>query len=272
MTDVAPTLAALLGEAIPASSQGQILTSMLVLDPARKDSLEKALEVQQNRLAAAYESAIESGSAPLPEIQDPLLTSQIAMEAARYTRQSAERLPRLLLAGLAALLPGVFLYRQWRRDWSGRRIIIWSLGGAMLYLLVFNLQYLLLGRRAYSLSYVNGVTSFLLPFGTAILVAFGVSWLVASVGLGGFRPGPRRAAELSLDLGLANLYLLYLPALWSFTLNGITATWTLPDMTSSSVALFSLVQVVAVALLSLAFAGLSALVVTVKRRSLAGRE
>ncbi len=75
-----------------------------------------------------------------------------------------------------------------------------------------------------------------------------------------FQAGPRRAAETSLGFVFLTIYLLALPILVSFAVNGILVTWTLPEFYTSYLALLSLIQWIFVAALGLLLAGAAGLI------------
>ncbi|HEX7976530.1 MAG TPA: hypothetical protein VF498_19120 [Anaerolineales bacterium] len=139
------------------------------------------------------------------------------------------------------------------------RAIAWLLAGAVVYLLVFNFRYAILDGRTYSLSSVTGATDLILYCALTAAASLLVGWLVSLLGMGAFRQGPRQAAGSTLGLVLVITYLLMLPVLWSYTLNGALVTWTLPDFASAFLAFISLIQILMVAILGLVFAGLGAL-------------
>jgi hypothetical protein len=257
MVDVAPTLAATLGANIPASSQGHVLTQMLELSPDQLRNIQSALEVQQSQMVDLYGSAIgrlvavESG-------EDVVAAHQSALEAAQAARLNAERLPRAFLALIVMLLPVAVMFLRRRRE------LIWFFGGAVLYTVLFNLRYAVLDRRTYSLSSVLSADELIAYCASTALMALVISWLVASLGLKAFRRGPRQASELVLGVILTTVYLLSLPVLWSFALNGATVTWTLPDMASIFLAFISLIQMLLVAALGLVLTGLTALIVKLR--------
>jgi hypothetical protein len=253
MVDVAPTLAALLGANIPASSQGQVLTQMLDLSPDQQQAIERALEAQQSQLVELYQAAIGRQVAVEPGT-DLVAAHQAAMEAARDARLKAERLPRTILALAVVLVPAGVMF------WKRGRTLGWLLAGAVLYLILFNLRYALLDGRTYSLSSVASADELLLYCAITAALALIIAWLITSFGLGAFRRGPRRASELVLALTLVILYLLLLPVLWSFALNGALVTWTLPDMGSMFLAFISLIQFLVVSVFGLVLAGLTALI------------
>jgi hypothetical protein len=252
MVDVAPTLATLLGANIPASSQGHVLTQMLDLDQAQQAALDAALEAQQRQMVSLYQAAIGRQVAVEPG-EDTVAAYQLALESARSARLAAARLPRAVLALAVVLIPAAVIF------WKRGRDMAWLFGGAILYLILFNLRYAVLDGRTYSLSSVASADELLLYCATTALVALIIAWLVSSLGLKAFRRGPRQASEVALGLTLLTAYLLLLPVLWSYVLNGVRVTWTLPEMSSMFLAFISLIQILVVAVAGLALTGLTAL-------------
>jgi hypothetical protein len=254
MVDVAPTIAAMLGAGIPASSQGHVHTEMLELPSGREAAIWDALKVQQSGLAAAYGTAIGREVADAPS-DDPVAATQAAMAAARAARLNAERLPRAILALVLALVPAAFLVR--RRG----RTVAWLLVGALAYVVLFHLRYAVLGGWGYSLSSVTGETDLILTVGGGVLLALPVAWLCVALALGIFRRqdgGPRRAAEITLGLALVIVYLLALPVLLSYAANGLLVTWTLPSFAIVFAGFLSALQALFVALGGLVLAGVAA--------------
>lgn len=260
MVDVAPTLTVLLGANLPASSQGRPRTEMLALRTAQQAGVEQALAQQQEALLAAYQAAVGLQIQPLSGIQDPLLASQFSLESARIARLNSERLPRLLVAVLVALLPVLLLYRRWRAGGLSLRVLEIAWGGAALYLLLFHARFAWLDRRNYSFSTVSSPADILLYLPLTSGAALAISWLVAAFAGGDLRRGPGASAGAVLRLTAATQYLLLLPALWSFVLNGARVSWSLPDFASGTLALFTLIQIPLVAIFGFVLAGLAALV------------
>jgi hypothetical protein len=253
MVDVAPTLATLLGANIPASSQGHVLTRMLDLDEAREKAIDAAFVAQQSQIVELYQAAI--GRQVAVELgNDTVAAYQLALEAARRARLTAERLPRAALALVVVLIPAVAIF------WKRGRDMLWLFGGAILYLILFNLRYAVLDGQTYSLSSVASADKLLLYCALTALLASIIAWSVVSLGLKVYRRGPRRASEVALGLTLVTAYLLSLPVMWSYVLNGVRITWTLPEMSSMFLAFISLIQILVVAVVGLVLTGLTALV------------
>jgi len=213
MVDVAPTLAAVLGANVPASSQGHVRTEMLALTPDQLSAIQNALEAQQGQLVDLYQTAIGRQVAVEPG-EDAVTTHQAALAAARSARLNAERLPRALLALIVVLLPAIVMLRKRGRD------LAWLLGGAVLYQVLFNLRYAVLDGRTYSLSSVVSADELILYCATTALIALVISWLVASWGSGAFRREPRQAAELALGLTLVTVYAIAAGALELYAQRG----------------------------------------------------
>jgi len=80
------------------------------------------------------------------------------------------------------------------------------------------------------------------------------------LGLKTFHREPGEASWLTLELTLVTVFLLALPVVWHFMLNGIMATWTLPDQASMFLAFISILQILVVSISGLVLIGLSALI------------
>jgi len=253
MVDVAPTLSAMLGVAIPASSQGHVLTEMLHLSDDQLQVLEDRLQQQQGRLLSLYQTAIGRQVAVQPG-EDVVTAHQLALEASRAARLRAERLPRALLALALLLLCAAVIFRRRGRE------LAWLLAGALLYLVLFNLRYAVLDGRTYSLSSVASADELIAYSASTALLAMLGSWLVTALGLRVFRRGARQAGGLVLGLTLLVLFLLSIPVLCSYVLNGALITWTLPHMSSMFLGFISLIQMLLVAVVGLLLAGLTALI------------
>ncbi|HEY5270318.1 MAG TPA: alkaline phosphatase family protein, partial [Anaerolineales bacterium] len=250
MVDIAPTLAALLGTNIPATNQGHVLTKMLTLTSEQDVAIENALKAQQSQLFTAYTTAI--GSTASVGDGEIVSATQIALNQARAGRLASERVWRNVVAALLAILPGYLLFL--RKD----RRILWLMAGAVLYVLLFNLRYAVIDGRTYSLASVESTTWLITYSATTAAVAVILGWLVPMFGLSAFKAGPRKAAETALGTIWFCIYLLALPILLSFAINGFTVTWTLPEFYTLFIGLLSLIQSMIVAAVGLLLVGLSA--------------
>jgi len=259
MVDIAPTLAAILGLNIPASTQGQVRTEMLQLTAEQVTGIEIAQDQQQAALAAAYVNAL---GAEIPQDEDGnvVFEPQRVMELVRKEQVNAERLPRLLLAGVLALIPLGVLGWVWKKGTG------WLVIGTLVYHLVFNLWYALVNGKGYTFSYVVGPMELVLDGVITALLAFAAGWLVVVLGRRMFKLGARKAVECTFALMLVILYTLTLPILWSLAWDGLFVGRFLPDFTRSYVALLAMVQGLAVGVVTLLFAGIAAGVAALKGR------
>ncbi|MGB8214613.1 MAG: alkaline phosphatase family protein [Anaerolineales bacterium] len=251
--DVAPTVAALLGTNLPASTEGRVLTEMLNLAPAYAAKIQAAEIIQKKRLFQAYTTAINAQPARPPDPSDSF-SYAIAMLDARAARLASERTWRNLAAIALAVLPAYFLVI------SGKKKFLWLAGGAVVYVLIFNFCYAILENQTYSLSAVESQNGFIIITAVTASIALVIAWLISMLRLRAFQAGPRNAAETSLGFILFTLYLLALPILVNFAVNGILVTWTLPEFYTAYIALLSLIQWVLVAMFGLVLAGAAALV------------
>ncbi len=252
MVHVAPTVAVLLGTNLPASAQGRPLTEMLALSAEQESTLQQAVSEQQRTLVQAYGEAIGVPVA-LPAGALTVEQAQTALERARLTRLGGERVWRNVVAVFLAVLPGYLLIlRKERRA-------LWPLAGAAVYLAVFFARYLLLDNNTFGLSWIPGITEFILYIAVTSGVSLIAGWLVTLFGGRARRATPRQAAESTLAFVWFVLYLLALPILLNFAVNGVTVTWTLPQFTILYLGFLSLVQWLFVAALGLTLTGVSAL-------------
>jgi hypothetical protein len=157
-------------------------------------------------------------------------------------------------AVILAVLPVYFLVI------SGKKKLFWLAGGALVYVLVFNFRYAVLDGRMNSLSSVDSQAWLITYTASTAFIALVIGWLVAMLRLRAFQAGSRQAAETTLGFVFFTLYLLALPILVSFAVNGLVVTWTLPEFYTSYLALLSLIQWLAVAAFGLAFTGAAALI------------
>ena len=267
MADVAPTLAVLLGANLPAASQGQPLSGMLSLTSEQRTSIQDALLKQQQQLLGNYLVAsgisfpetsasdavrLIANSGYAGDGENPTASHQAALELARQERLNRERLPRAILSLAAALLPLLFIFVTWRRESA------WLLAGAGLFMLLFNLIYAVIAGRTYSLSSVTGAGDLILSVGGMAFLAFLASWILVLWRLDAFRKGSHYAAGISLWLALFSIYLLSLPVLLNFTINGLLVGWTLPDFSSMFLAFLALIQILFVGVLGMLFGGAGA--------------
>ncbi|MGD0750009.1 MAG: alkaline phosphatase family protein [Anaerolineales bacterium] len=251
--DVAPTIAALLGTNLPASSEGLVQTAMLTLSPAYETKIQAAEIAQKALLFKSYTVAIKSQPTRPPDPNNPF-SYVIAIDSARANRLAHERVWRNVAAIALAVLPVYFLVI------TGKKGLFWLFGGALIYVLVFNFRYAVLDGRTYSLSSVDSQTWLITYTAITALIALIIGWLVYMLRLRLFSAGSRKAAKSTLGFLFFTIYLLALPILVSFAVNGLVVTWTLPEFYTSYIALLSLIQWIFVAAFGLLLAGAAALI------------
>jgi hypothetical protein len=251
--DVAPTVAALLGTNFPASAEGHVLTPMLNLSAAYATKIQAAEIAQKALLYKTYVTAIQSRPSQSPNPADAF-SYVIAMDSAHSNRLARERVWRNLAAITLAVLPAFFLVT------SGKKQFLWLAGGAVLYVLAFNFRYNVLDGNTYSLSSVVSQTWLITYTAGTALIALVIGWLVSMLRLRAFQAGSRKAAETTLGFVFLTIYLLALPILVSFAVNGFLVTWALPEFYTSYLALLSLIQWIFVAVFGLVLAGVAALI------------
>jgi len=86
------------------------------------------------------------------------------------------------------------------------------------------------------------------------------AWLIPMIGLRGFKNGPRHAAEVSLGFIWFTVYLVALPILLSFAVNGVIVTWTLPEFYTLFIALLSIIQWIFISAEGLVLSGIAAVI------------
>jgi len=232
---------------------------MLTLSVESRSTLEIAQSIQQKHLAEIYQAAI-GHTGDVPEEVNMVAAASESMQVARQVRIDADRLPRFTLASGLALIPLALLV--WKRSPQVVRL----LGGALLFHVVYQIRYALLLGKGFSFSYVAGPVELVIDGLVNTLLAFGVAWLVCCLGSIVLNQDPRRAAEETLKLAMVTLIPPFLVVLWSYAMDGLWVGWALPDFGRSFMALFGLVQALAIGVWGLIFAGTSAGVVRLVRR------
>jgi hypothetical protein len=252
MVDIAPTLAVLLGTSIPASNQGHPLLDMLYASPEQVSALHEAIDLQQSHLFSSYTSAI--GSTSSIGSGELVSATQSALVQARLIRMAKERIWRNVFAAFLAILPAYIIYL--RKD----RKILWVLAGALTNILLFNLRYSVIDGRTYSLASVEGATWLITYTATTAAITGILGWLIPMFTLNALHGSPRKSVETVLAYIWLTIYLLSLPILLSFAINGFTVTWTLPEFYSMYIGLLSLIQSMIIAFIGLVLAGIMTLI------------
>lgn len=259
-TDIAPTIAAILGAPLPASSMGSIRFEMLRTDDIKRaeTQVDAALQhrdlanlyigsIQQGKLSDSaegdvavaasslqvlnYGSAYELGGIAIARInQEMFLVRQRRIEEERHAR-----LPRALLFAIPPLL--LFLWRGGRRG-------TWLLASAIATLLIYNVLFLRAGR-VYSFSVITGFQPFIeqtLPHVAlaALLGAFLVLWRLVRDHEG----SALQVVQTSLGYSLLVVYLLGCQAAYIYWQNGFRLSWYIPNMELTFWQISTLLQIV----------------------------
>lgn len=253
MVDIAPTLAVLLGANIPATTQGDVLIDMLTLSDAQKTIVAKALDAQKRQLHSAYIEVIGE-DLPIREDMGIVDGTNFAIDATLLTQVDKYRRVRFTFPSLMVLFPMYGIFRYWNKKLAK------LIGGAVAYILAFNIYYALLAGRLYSFSSISSQSDLIIFNALAALVIFSIIWLLTMLNLGTFKEGSRSAAENTLYLTGLTVYLWLLPALWSYSVNGFVPTWHLPNFQTFFIAILALVQMISVAGTGFVLTGLAALV------------
>lgn len=254
MVDVASTIAVLLGTNIPASNQGEPLLEMLDIPTSTQSVVKEVLSKQQLNLFSAYTQAIGQ-EVKFVEGEDVVLLTQQAMENARLGRLARERIWRNLIAVFLCFMPGYILYLRKEKK------VLWWMIGTLVYLLIFNLRYLVLDKNPFSLSWIPGISDFIIYVAITTGISLVPAWLVTVIGLKTFKKSPREASGDALGFIWFTIYILSIPFLINLAINGIQTTWTLPVFSPQYIGFFAAVQSLFVSGLGLVLIGFSALVV-----------
>jgi hypothetical protein len=164
-----------------------------------------------------------------------------------------QRIPR----GIVTFIAIFFLLTL--SAWHARPNYNWMLIGVICYILVFNIKYLLIDQKTYSLSSVIDATNLIASTALTTLLALFVGWLVTILGTKIYLLKPRKAADLTLKFILVTLSILAIPVLVHYFINGAVVTWALPNFLISFVGLIFLIQALVVAAIGLFFTGISPL-------------
>ena len=239
--DVAPTIAALLGVAIPASNQGRPLLDFMAVAPGDREAIVQALYEQRSRFVKHYVGFVSGprsadGHAGGPAAAPPetgLLALAQAAEHAKQERMAADARPRLVvLLAVAAVIVGAGLALRaaaFGPPGGFALAVLAGLGAAVVYFLLFRAAGL-----QYSFSAVNRdealgrffLTDMVLAVTSCALVtAFAAGWLARRLG----RLPLLELARLSFLVTAVFCALLVLKMAVAYWRHGIFLRWQMPD-------------------------------------------
>ncbi|MCJ7695920.1 MAG: alkaline phosphatase family protein [Anaerolineaceae bacterium] len=258
--DVAPTISAILGTNIPATSQGRVLTDMLVLTPHQSTNIQEATKQQQEKLLLALETNLNRVIS-INENGDIVDSTQTAIENAIQTRLNSEQWPRLIISIAVVLV--VISLTIWQRNKHTLSIIL----AVALNLVVFNIAYRFIMKNNYSFSSIKSITNMIVTYAVIGLICLAITSALLlwyqKVKLR--KSGKTMRVMLSYTLLLQ--FVLFLPALAYYIIVGKTITWALPHITIQFWALHSLLQVALTGVFGLIIMGIALLIGAINKRS-----
>jgi hypothetical protein len=252
MVDVAPTVAAILGTNIPGTNEGHPLIAMFDFSLVQVNAINNELSTQQSQLARLYQEAIGQ-PVNVTQSQDVVTATQAAMNTATESLLNIQRIPRGIITFVAIFILLIVAAGHARPYYN------WMLVGVLCYIIVFNIKYLLIDHKTYSLSSVIDATNLISSTALTSLLALFVAWLVTILGTKIYLLKPRKAADLTLKFILVTLSFLAIPVLVHYFINGAVVTWTLPNFLISFLGLIFLIQALMVAVIGLFLTGISPL-------------
>lgn len=239
MVDVAPTLAALIGINLPASTQGRVLTDMMFMPSNTITNLKSETARQQSQLVAAYANAIgQSLPAEATNASANITVQQYqqALEGVQQSRLNRERMLRIAIAVVLLLAVLVFI---WKKKPKGLMNLLLA---ALLYTAIYHFSYVTFGPKVYSYSSVVSPTQLVVINGIFAFIALIIAWLLFTfqnwITLD-IKQNLSKAADIALFIILITSLPLIAHILW----NGLFATWMLPDLMLHYLALISLIQI-----------------------------
>ena len=254
MVDVAPTIAALLGVRLPASTQGQVRRDLVSLTPSVLEALPGLTEIQQVNLVTAYAAGLGKPITPGDlDFGDDVFQYQKVINSLRNSKLLGERILRSIPA---AVLLAVAIALLWRKRKDG--VLGWVIS-ALVCAVLFNFRYAILSQKTYSLSSVKGEMELILYTSVTALSAFVIAYLVNILINKVLNKKPVNAALNTFGLGYTTILILAIPVILSFVLNGVLITWTLPDYLTSYLSLLALIQILVISAATILFSGISAL-------------
>jgi hypothetical protein len=253
MVDVAPTVAAILGTNIPASNQGHARVGMFDFSLLQVGQINADLALQQDQLAVNYAAAINQ---PVNVVQssDIVAATQNAMNAARVKLLDFQMVPRGIIAIIAAFMLLTLV------AWYARPYYQWMLLGTGVYLLIFNIKYILLDHKTYSLSSVTGPDGLIFSAAFTTLIALFFAWILAILGSKVYQFKPSTVTDFTLKFIFTVLSILAIPILVHYVIDGAVVTWALPNFLISFLGLIFLIQCLMVATIGLFFTAISPLI------------
>lgn len=253
MIDIAPTLAVLLGANIPATAQGAVLTEMLTLTPEQKAAVDAALDAQKRQLHSAYVNVIGE-ELPIREDMGVVDGTNFAIDAMLLTQVDKYRRMRFAFPSGIVLFTLYGVFRYWNKK------LATLVGGAVAYVILFNVYYAFIAGRVYSFSTIGSENGWILFNATAAVVIMSVVWIVVMQRLNAFKEGAQGAAENTLYLIGTTLYLWFLPVLWNYGVNDFVSGWFVPELSTLFIGILALIQIISIAVVGILLTGVAAVI------------
>jgi len=253
MVDVAPTVAAILGMNIPASSQGHPQIAMFDFSLMQVNKIKAGLSMQQQQLATNYSAAINQPVKPI-QSGDVVSDTQNSMNAAKNRLLTIQIIPRSIIAIIAGFLLITLV------AWYARPDYHWMMAGVVVYLTIFNIKYLIFDHKTFSLSSVTSATDLIYSAAFTTLIALFFAWIMVILGTKIYHYKPRRVTKFTLKFIFTVLSILAIPVLVHYAIDGAVVTWALPNFLISFLGLLFLIQCLMVAAIGLFFTAISPLI------------
>ena len=236
MVDVAPTIAALLGLPLPASTQGRPAYKLLSLTPEQENRLRNLSAEQQERLRLALEGAlgrsieVNAGSGDPAQALDDALVD--AMDPWFTWRMIGSGLILFALIVVWVLRKGALKF--------------WALLGVPVYALFFHEIYSVALGRTYSLSSAASQADLLATILGCAAISF--LWTIGIIFLAvrWWAGIPAHAGWFTFEVTLAVISGLFLPVLVHFAWNGLIPSRFLPEYWTLFLALAAMIQMLLV--------------------------
>lgn len=268
-SDIAPTVAALVGGSLPSASQGSILFSMLAMSDVQRANKALALAKQQREFGQLYLAAI-GGTLSEAALSDPLVAKssldvknyesafglaylaaqqvQHDTRTARVTRIDRERVARVPLMLMLIVVP--LLVFWFRRSLRLATCAVIALG-------IVGVQHWLYlnAHRLYSFSDLTAVE----PFAREMLERSAVALLFGGVLVSIYhwrdeKPSRLRVAQTLLIACLISIYLASVPFVLGYYVNGLSPQWYIGDLGWAFSEVFNLAFISSLAILSFSVA------------------
>jgi hypothetical protein len=262
MVDVAPTIAALFGANLPASTQGHVLVDMLDLPADALAHLAEVERQQQTLLVNAYARAIEQ-SIPQDSLNSAAHSSEFQkiLIGLRDSRLLKERVLRAIPVGILLAMAFVFFFRQNRVRWW--KFLLAAFG----YLFIVTIGYAIFTFGHFSLSALPGMMEMIIGSLVIAVAGFMPVWIFSMVFY-------RKSVVTGLDKALHTqglvwscILLLLVPFALHVTLNGIGLKWNLPELSTAFIGILAISQMLMVAVIGVVLTGISALVGALRNRT-----